>query len=74
MYANNYATTWLNNYLNGGAASDIINWIYHKENVSTATDLINICKGQNKYRQSLINNQLKYADIYFAKYKKLMKK
>lgn len=57
-------------YINGGAASDIINWIYHKENVSTATDLINICKGQNKYRQSLINNQLKYADIYFAKYKK----
>lgn len=70
MYANNYATTWLNNYLNGGAASDIINWIYHKENVSTATELINICKRQNKYRQSLINNQLKYADIYFAKYKK----
>jgi len=69
MYANNYATTWLNNYLNGGAASDIINWIYHKENVSTATELINICKRQNKYRQSLINNQLKYADIYFAKYK-----
>ena len=32
--------------------------------------MINICKGQNKYRQSLINNQLKYADIYFAKYKK----
>ena len=58
MYANNYATTWLNNYLNGGAASDIINWIYHKENVSTATDLINICKGQNKYRQSLINLSL----------------
>lgn len=71
MYANNYATTWLNNYLNGGAASDIINWIYHKENVSTATELINICKRQNKYRQSLINNQLKYADIYFAKYKKV---
>ena len=69
MYANNYATTWLNNYLNGGAASDIINWIYYKENVSTATELINICKRQNKYRQSLINNQLKYADIYFAKYK-----
>ena len=47
---------------------DIANWIYHKENVSTATELINVCKRQNKYRQSLMDNESKYVGIYFSKY------
>lgn len=68
MYANSYATTWLKDYLKGGEISDIANWIYHKENVSTATGLINVCKRQNKYRQSLMDNESKYAGIYFSKY------
>lgn len=68
MYANSYATTWLKDYLKGGEISDIANWIYHKENVSTATELINVCKRQNKYRQSLMDNESKYAGIYFSKY------
>lgn len=68
MYANSYATTWLKDYLKGGEISDIANWIYHKENVSTATELINVCKRQNKYRQSLMDNESKYVGIYFSKY------
>ena len=64
MYGNEFADTWLNDYLNSGVVSGFINMLFYRENLQTAKDLIELGKSQTANREKLMQLVDKYGQLY----------
>ncbi len=70
MYGNDFAKTWLKDYLDGGLLADAINNLFYSENITTANDLISLSDSQTANRKKLLELIDKYSDIYWKLKKK----
>ena len=69
MYGNKFISTWLNDYLDGGIFSDIINMVFYQENIQTAEELLALAKSQTENREHLLGRISDWADLYEGLYK-----
>ncbi|MCI7180520.1 MAG: S-layer homology domain-containing protein [Schaedlerella sp.] len=68
MFGNDYSDQWLEEYLNSGAYSRVINAIFYSDNIRTAKELAVLADSQVSTRKSLQKVIDKYADIYVNTY------
>ena len=68
MFGNQFASSWLEQYLESGDINNFINYTFEKENIITAEDLKKRCEIQNNGRNTILEGINSYSDIYQMKY------
>ncbi|MCD8324856.1 MAG: leucine-rich repeat protein, partial [Clostridiales bacterium] len=68
MYGNEYADTWLEEYLDSGYLANVINSVFFRENIETAKELIALADSQTANRETMLGLLDQYSNIYFSMY------